>query len=128
MLKFFDADPGSGMGTIRIRDGKKSDPGINIPDPQHWYQHHFSSLSVPFSSSYGGPGTEIGGINWIMRPTLFRFFLFGTVLTWLSSLCSTYRLPRQADRGGGGGEVEPNKSTAKKRGTFLVFFIYSICP
>jgi hypothetical protein len=27
-------------GKIRIRDGKKSDPGsrINIPDPQHWLQ------------------------------------------------------------------------------------------
>jgi hypothetical protein len=27
-----------GMETIRIRDGKKSDPGtgINIPNPQHW--------------------------------------------------------------------------------------------
>jgi hypothetical protein len=26
------------METVRIRDGKKSDPGsgINIPDPQHW--------------------------------------------------------------------------------------------
>jgi hypothetical protein len=37
-LKFFDADPGSGMETVRIRDGKKSDPGsgINIPDPQNW--------------------------------------------------------------------------------------------
>jgi hypothetical protein len=35
--KFFDEDPGSGMETVRIRDGKKSDPGsgINIPDPQH---------------------------------------------------------------------------------------------
>jgi hypothetical protein len=35
ILKFFDADPGSGMETVRIRDGKKSDPGsgINIPDP-----------------------------------------------------------------------------------------------
>jgi hypothetical protein len=31
-------NPRSGMETIRIRDGKKSDPeaGINIPDPQHW--------------------------------------------------------------------------------------------
>ncbi len=52
ILKFFDADPGSGMETVRIRDpgwkkvgsgirdGKKSNPGsgINIPDPQHWYQ------------------------------------------------------------------------------------------
>ncbi len=38
ILKFFDEDPGSGIETVRIRDGKKSDPGsgINIPDPQHW--------------------------------------------------------------------------------------------
>jgi hypothetical protein len=38
ILKFFDADPGSGMDKIRIRDGKNSDPpgsGINVPDPQH---------------------------------------------------------------------------------------------
>jgi hypothetical protein len=37
IYKFFDEDPGSGMETVRIRDGKKSDPGsgINIPDPQH---------------------------------------------------------------------------------------------
>ncbi len=41
-IEFFDADPGwrqfgSGMETVRIRDGKKSDQGsgINIPDPQH---------------------------------------------------------------------------------------------
>ncbi len=36
ILKFFDADPGSGMEKVRIRDGKKSDPGSgrNIPDPQ----------------------------------------------------------------------------------------------
>jgi hypothetical protein len=36
-VKIFDADPGSGMEKIRIRDGKNSDPasGINIPDPQH---------------------------------------------------------------------------------------------
>jgi hypothetical protein len=27
ILIFFDADPGSRMETIRIRDGKKSDPG-----------------------------------------------------------------------------------------------------
>jgi hypothetical protein len=39
ILKFFDEHPGSGMETVRIRDGKKSDPGsgINIPDPQHCY-------------------------------------------------------------------------------------------
>jgi hypothetical protein len=38
--KFFDDDPGSGMETVRIRDGKKSHPGsgINIPDPQHCWQ------------------------------------------------------------------------------------------
>jgi hypothetical protein len=36
MLKFFE-DQGSGMETVRIRDGKKSYPGsgINIPDPPH---------------------------------------------------------------------------------------------
>jgi hypothetical protein len=27
ILQFFDADPGSGMETVWIRDGKKSDPG-----------------------------------------------------------------------------------------------------
>jgi hypothetical protein len=27
ILKFFDEHPGSGMETVRIRDGKKSDPG-----------------------------------------------------------------------------------------------------
>jgi hypothetical protein len=27
ILKFFDEDRGSGMETVRIRDGKKSDPG-----------------------------------------------------------------------------------------------------
>jgi hypothetical protein len=37
ILKFLDADPGSGMEKIRIRNGKYLDPrsGINIPDPQH---------------------------------------------------------------------------------------------
>jgi hypothetical protein len=37
ILKFFDADPGSGMEKFRIRHGKNTDPGfgINIPDPQH---------------------------------------------------------------------------------------------
>jgi hypothetical protein len=53
ILKFFNADPGwknsdpgSGMGKIRIRDGKNSDPGsgsgINIPD------HIFVSLETNF--------------------------------------------------------------------------------
>jgi hypothetical protein len=35
ILTFLDADPGSGMETVRIRDGKKFGSGINIPDPQH---------------------------------------------------------------------------------------------
>jgi hypothetical protein len=37
IFKLFDADLGSGMEKIQIRDGKNSDPGygINIPDPQH---------------------------------------------------------------------------------------------
>jgi hypothetical protein len=37
ILKFFDADPGSGMEKIRIRNGRNLDPGsgsgINILDP-----------------------------------------------------------------------------------------------
>jgi hypothetical protein len=35
ILKFFDADPRSGMEKIRIRDGNNSNlgSGINIPDP-----------------------------------------------------------------------------------------------
>jgi hypothetical protein len=46
-LKFFDADPGSGMEKFRIWDGKKSDPGsgINIPDPQHCPQCCFSEIA-----------------------------------------------------------------------------------
>jgi hypothetical protein len=38
ILKFFDADPGSGMEKNRTRDPgwKKFRSGINIPDPQHW--------------------------------------------------------------------------------------------
>jgi hypothetical protein len=49
LVPFLPLDPGSGMGKksgsgirvgkIRIREGKKSDPGsgINISDPQHCY-------------------------------------------------------------------------------------------
>jgi hypothetical protein len=52
-LKFFDADPGSRMETVRIRDGKKSEPGsgINIPDPPHGYGLEFETdfnLSMVF--------------------------------------------------------------------------------
>jgi hypothetical protein len=38
ILKFFDADPGSGMETVRIRDPKwkKGGSRINITDPQQW--------------------------------------------------------------------------------------------
>ncbi len=38
ILKFCDADTGSGMEKIQIRDGKNSDPGSekNILDPQHF--------------------------------------------------------------------------------------------
>jgi hypothetical protein len=37
ILKFFDADPGSVMEKIRIRDPgwKKFGSRINVPDPQH---------------------------------------------------------------------------------------------
>jgi hypothetical protein len=49
ILKFFEADPGSGMETVRIRDPgckKKSNPGsgINFPDPQHWTKRFYHSL------------------------------------------------------------------------------------
>jgi hypothetical protein len=39
ILKFFDADPGSGMETVRIRDPgwKNVGSGINIRDPQYCY-------------------------------------------------------------------------------------------
>ncbi len=35
------------METVRIRDGKKSDPGsgINIPDPQHWTEAYRVKLT-----------------------------------------------------------------------------------
>ncbi len=54
MLKFFYEDPGSGMETVRIRDGKKSDPGsgINIPDPQHCF------LPIPDPGSRGQKGNR----------------------------------------------------------------------
>jgi hypothetical protein len=35
ILKFFDADPGSGMEKIRIREVTQFRSGINIPDPKH---------------------------------------------------------------------------------------------
>jgi hypothetical protein len=44
ILKFFDADPGSGMEKIWIRDVKNSGSGINIPDPQHWKT--FESMKI----------------------------------------------------------------------------------
>jgi hypothetical protein len=34
ILKFFEVDLGSGIEKSRLRDGKNSDPGINITDPQ----------------------------------------------------------------------------------------------
>jgi hypothetical protein len=57
ILKFFDEDPGSGMETVRIRDGKKSDPGsgINIPDPQHWQKRYLN-----FKPVYGSKLPESG--------------------------------------------------------------------
>jgi hypothetical protein len=48
ILNYFDVDPGSGMGQIRIRDGqisnreygmKKFRSWINIPDPQHFVNY-----------------------------------------------------------------------------------------
>jgi hypothetical protein len=52
IIKFFDEDPGSGMETVRIRDGKKSDPGsgINIPDPQHCWDSYMK-FSDPYQAT-----------------------------------------------------------------------------
>jgi hypothetical protein len=45
-LKYLNFLCGSGMEKIWIRDGKSSDPGsgINIPDPQHWWEVLFSPV------------------------------------------------------------------------------------
>jgi hypothetical protein len=54
ILQFFDEDPGSGMETVRIRDGKKSDPrsGINIPDPQHcFYRSKYFPITPQVTST-----------------------------------------------------------------------------
>jgi len=54
------ADPGSGMETVRIRDGKKSNPGsgINIPDPQHCGTP-FLKIQNRTNIQYCGSGSEI---------------------------------------------------------------------
>ncbi len=78
-----DPDPGSGMETVRIQDGKKSDPGsgINIPDPQHCIrckalsvQYYTKSLLKPFTLQRFGlmrPANEMArrwdGGQWKMR-------------------------------------------------------------
>jgi hypothetical protein len=41
LLKFFDADPVSGMEKIWIRD-----PGLNIPDTQHWFARIWTGLRM----------------------------------------------------------------------------------
>jgi hypothetical protein len=43
-------DPRSGLETVRIRDGKKSDlgSGINIPDPPHW-SASINSHNLPYN-------------------------------------------------------------------------------
>jgi hypothetical protein len=60
ILKFFDADPVTGIEKIRIRDlgWKNSDPGwkkvgsvirdINIPDPQHWLKYLNSVMRIRY--------------------------------------------------------------------------------
>ncbi len=48
ILEFFDADPGSGMENIWIRDPVS---GINIPDPQHWSYLAGSSITLILSDS-----------------------------------------------------------------------------
>jgi hypothetical protein len=55
MLKFSDADPGSGMEKIRIVDlgMEKIGSGINIPDPQHWFLLELSSFKLNQRVLYG---------------------------------------------------------------------------
>jgi hypothetical protein len=54
ILKFFDADPdpGSGIFLTRYPGWKKLGSGINIPDPQHWFQFDLSAYSKMLR--YGG--------------------------------------------------------------------------
>jgi hypothetical protein len=62
ILKFFDADPRSGMETIRILDPewKKSDPGsgINIRDPQHWSHFQYIFVKKLLNRIVAIPGTS----------------------------------------------------------------------
>jgi hypothetical protein len=55
------------METVRIRDGKKSDPGtgINIPDPQHW-------SGVP-GTSVASPDPHLCRIR--IRPATYMYYL-----------------------------------------------------
>ncbi len=52
ILKFFDEDPGSGMETVRIRDGKKSGPWSGYELEEKQYNTTFS----PACLSGGGGG------------------------------------------------------------------------
>jgi hypothetical protein len=47
ILKFFDADPGSGIFlTLDPGSGmEKFGTGINIPDPQHWFTYFLDILA-----------------------------------------------------------------------------------
>ncbi len=57
ILKFFDADPGSGMQKIRIQDAKNSDPGsgINLLDPQHCLMTTCFFITLVCSASCATP-------------------------------------------------------------------------
>jgi hypothetical protein len=50
-------DPRSG-----IRDGKKPGSGINIPDPQHWYNSIFKGTVVSSKKKMGKKVSIIAGL------------------------------------------------------------------
>ncbi len=50
IIKFFDADPGSGMETVRIRDGKKSDSGSGIN--MCTFVQHCTNVHICIATTY----------------------------------------------------------------------------
>jgi hypothetical protein len=69
MLKFFNADPGSGIFLTVDPGWKNSDPGfgINIPDPQHCLNYIFALVDDRMIESSCRPGP-----TWLREEKRFR--------------------------------------------------------
>jgi hypothetical protein len=69
-LKYYDADPGAGLDTVRIRDPKwkKSDLRfrINIPDPQHYNTSRIPTATTTLTIK--GTVTEVTGVMYSHQP------------------------------------------------------------